>query len=109
MPSSPPASRAQRPVASKLDLKVLLSTFVAIFLAEVGDKTQIATLMISAQSKQPWLVFVGAASALVLTSLLGVLAGQWLSRKLPPQVLDTAAGLSFLILSVALLWDGVMR
>ncbi|MBD2104222.1 TMEM165/GDT1 family protein [Leptolyngbya sp. FACHB-261] len=104
-----PKQAAPKQAVSKLDPKVVLATFSTIFLAEVGDKTQIATLMMSAQSQQPWVVFLGAAPALVLTSLLGVMAGQWLSKKFAPQVLDTLAGLSFLALAVALLWDGVLR
>ncbi len=76
-----------------------------MFLAEVGDKTQITTMMITAESDLPLVVFFGAAIALVLTSFLGVVGGKWLSRKLSPYWLDTLAGLSFLILAIALLWD----
>jgi putative Ca2+/H+ antiporter (TMEM165/GDT1 family) len=47
------------------------STFATIFLAELGDKTQVTTLLISAQSGQPWVVFLGAGTALIATSLLG--------------------------------------
>ncbi len=59
---------------------LFVSTFTTVFLAELGDKTQLATLLLSAQSGRPLLVFVGAALALVSTSLVGVLLGQWLSR-----------------------------
>ena len=59
---------------------VMLSTFTTVFLAELGDKTQLATLLLSAQSGQPWLVFVGAALALACSSLVGVLVGRWRRR-----------------------------
>ena len=58
---------------------VLLTTFTTVFLAELGDKTQLATLLLSAQSGQPWVVFLGAALALISSSLVGVLVGRWLA------------------------------
>ena len=63
---------------------VLVSTFSTVFLAELGDKTQLATLLLSAESGQPWLVFGGAALALICSSLVGVLVGRWLSSVLQP-------------------------
>ena len=81
---------------------VFLSTFVTIFLAELGDKTQVATLLISAESHKPLTVFIGAALALISTSLVGVLLGQWLARRVSPETLDTLAGILLLIISVGL-------
>ncbi|WP_256377873.1 TMEM165/GDT1 family protein [Synechococcus sp. PCC 7502] len=78
---------------------------MTVFLAEIGDKTQITTMMITAESDSPWIVFLGAAIALISTSFLGVAAGKWLSRIFSPYWLDTLAGLSFIILAIALLWD----
>ena len=72
---------------------VLLSTFTTVVLAELGDKTQLATLLLSAQSGEPWLVFIGAALALICSSLVGVLVGRWLSTILPPERLEQMAGL----------------
>lgn len=86
---------------------IFSSTFLTIFLAEMGDKTQLATLLISAESQSPWIVFAGAALALVTTSLLGVLIGRWLSKRLSPRALETAAGTLLLFISVMLLWDVV--
>ena len=83
---------------------VMLSTFTTVFLAELGDKTQLATLLLSAQSGQPWLVFIGAALALISSSLVGVLVGRWLSRILPPERLEQMAGLLMVGLG---LWLGV--
>jgi putative Ca2+/H+ antiporter (TMEM165/GDT1 family) len=82
-----------------------LSTFATIFLAELGDKTQVATLLMSAESGKPWIVFLGAGTALIATSLVGVLLGRWLSRRVSPRTLDTAAGFMLLVITVWLLWD----
>ncbi len=89
-------------------LQIISTTFITVFLAEIGDKTQLTTLVIAAQSHQPWIVFSGAAIALVSTSLLGVLAGKWLAKNFSPDLLNTLAGLSFLILSISLLWEAVI-
>jgi putative Ca2+/H+ antiporter (TMEM165/GDT1 family) len=86
---------------------IFSSTFLTIFLAEMGDKTQLATLLISAESHSPWIVFVGAAAALIATSLLGVLLGRWLRQRLSPKTLETSAGALLLFISVMLLWDVV--
>lgn len=84
---------------------VFWSTFITIFLAEIGDKTQVTTLLMSAESHAPWIVFAGAGTALVATSLIGVLLGQWLSKILSPQTLEKSAGVMMLLISVMLLWD----
>jgi putative Ca2+/H+ antiporter (TMEM165/GDT1 family) len=83
------------------------TAFFTVFLAELGDKTQLATLLMVAESKSPWVVFAGAASALVATSLVGVLLGRWLANRLSPQTLQTATGASLVLISVWLLWDVV--
>ncbi|MEB3290377.1 MAG: TMEM165/GDT1 family protein [Leptolyngbya sp.] len=104
--SSPPLSTADSPASGNRSFRrVLISTFITIFLAELGDKTQVTTLLMSAQSEAPWIVFLGAGSALIATSLLGVLLGQWLARRVSPQALDTAAGAVLLGITVWLLWD----
>ena len=82
---------------------VLLTTFTTVFLAELGDRTQLATLLLSAQSGQPWLVFGGAALALICSSLVGVLVGRWLSTVMQPERLEQMAGLLMLGLG---LWLG---
>lgn len=84
---------------------VFASTFVTIFLAEIGDKTQLTTLLMTAQSHAPWIVFAGAGLALVTTSLLGVLLGQWLATRIAPKTLEKSAGVSLLLISAMLLWD----
>ncbi len=87
------------------DWKIFATTFITIFLAELGDKTQVSILLMSAESHAPWVVFTGAAAALITTSLLGVLVGRWLSCHLSPKVLDRAAGIILALISIALFWD----
>ncbi len=88
-------------------VSVFGSTFITIFLAELGDKTQVATLLMSAQSHQPWVVFAGAASALVATSLVGVLVGRWLCQNVSPKALEKATGCILLLVAVLLVLDVV--
>ena len=73
-------------------ISVFLTTFSTVFLAELGDKTQIATLLLSAQSGKPIVVFIGASLALVCSSLVGVLLGRWLSQVIPAQRFEYMAG-----------------
>jgi putative Ca2+/H+ antiporter (TMEM165/GDT1 family) len=89
------------------ELGIFASTFFTIFLAELGDKTQVTTLLLSAQSHAPWIVFAGAGSALVATSLIGVLLGRWLAQRVPPRTLEVAAGILLVVLAVLLVWDVV--
>jgi Ca2+/H+ antiporter, TMEM165/GDT1 family len=84
-----------------------LMAFGTIFLAELGDKTQLSTLLMTAESQSPWIVFAGAATALITTSLLGVVIGRWLARYLSPQALKTATGASLLFIAILLIWDTV--
>jgi putative Ca2+/H+ antiporter (TMEM165/GDT1 family) len=91
--------------AKKSSVTIFGSTFLTIFLAEFGDKTQLSTLLMSAESQSPCLVFLGAGAALLTTSLLGVLLGQWLATRLSPKTIEKAAGVSLLLVSVTLLWD----
>lgn len=84
---------------------VFSSTFVTIFFAEMGDKTQLVTLLMSAESQSPWVVFAGAAIALIFTSLLGVLIGYWLSKKLSPRTLDLSVAILLLVITGWLIGD----
>jgi putative Ca2+/H+ antiporter (TMEM165/GDT1 family) len=71
----------------------------------MGDKTQLSTLLISAESQSPWIVFAGSASALIVTSLLGVLIGYWIARRLSPQVLDLSVAILLLLITGLLIGD----
>lgn len=90
------------------DWKLAAVTFGSIFLAELGDKTQLATMMMSAQARSPWAVFVGSASALVCTSLLGVLAGEVVGRYIPEIYIKVGAGLGFILIGSVLLWNTLL-
>ena len=81
-----------------MDMKVLMTTFGMIFLAELGDKTQLATLTFAAESKSRLSVFLGSAGALTLTSLLAVAFGSVVSRLIPPNYIKIGAGVLFVIL-----------
>jgi putative Ca2+/H+ antiporter (TMEM165/GDT1 family) len=85
-----------------MDWKLFVSTFAAIFLAEMGDKTQLATLSLAAGGSR-WVVFGAAAAALVATSAIAVLAGEVVSRAVPPIWIKRAAGVLFLVLGALFL------
>ena len=87
---------------------ILITSFSTIFLAELGDKTQIATLILSAQSGRPLIVFTGAALALISTSLLGVLIGRWISNNLPRERFTLVSGIIMLSLGVYLVTQGLL-
>lgn len=83
--------------------KTILSTFLLVFLAELGDKTQLSTMALASKSSSIWYVFIGSAAALVLSSLIGVLAGSVINKVIPPNYIQMGAGLSFLIIGLLLL------
>ena len=84
-------------------LALLASTFATVFLAELGDKTQLAIVSISGTSNRPGAVFAGSSFALVLASLVGATAGGSLSSLIPADALQLAASLGFLILGIRLI------
>jgi len=83
-----------------MDLKVMLTTFGMIFLAELGDKTQLATFSFAAESKSRLSVFLGSAGALVLTSLLAVVFGSVVSGLVPANYIKVGAGALFVLLGL---------
>ena len=83
-------------------LSLLLSTFLTIFIAELGDKTQLATLTISGASNKPLAVFLGSSTALVFASLIGALAGGSISNYVPEIILKIIASVTFFILGIRL-------
>lgn len=89
-------------------LAIFGTTFITIFLAEIGDKTQLSTLLMSAESHAPWVVFLGSAAALITTSLLGVLLGSWIASRLSPKTVEKSAGVMLLLISLMLFWDVVI-
>ena len=86
-----------------MDLSLLISTFLTVFLAELGDKTQLATVALSGTSDRPLAVFLGSSSALVLASLLGAMAGGSIASLIPTEWLQLVAAVGFLIIGSQLL------
>ena len=84
---------------------IFITTFTTIFIAELGDKTQIATLMLSAESGKPIVVFIGSSLALISSSLVGVLIGKWLSKKISPSKFALFTGALMIIISLFLAYD----
>ncbi len=85
-----------------MDWRTSLATFAVIFLAELGDKTQLTTMMLAAQTRSPMAVFAGAAVALVITSLLGVVVGEAVTRVVPVRLVRFVAGGFFIVIGVIL-------
>ncbi len=86
-----------------MDWKVLLTTFGVIFLAEMGDKTQLAAMTMAAQTKKPWAVLVGASVALAVVSAIGVVVGALLSQYVPLEWIKRASAVAFIIIGVLIL------
>ena len=86
-------------------LSIFITTFTTIFIAELGDKTQIATLMLSAESGKPIIVFLGSSLALISSSVVGVLIGKWLSKKISPSKFALFTGTLMIIISLFLAYD----
>jgi hypothetical protein len=87
-----------------MDVKLFLVTFFAVFLAELGDKTQLATMSFASGNRHAlWLVFVASSLALVTTSAIGVVAGGALSRLVDPKYIRIGAGILFILIGLATL------
>jgi putative Ca2+/H+ antiporter (TMEM165/GDT1 family) len=84
-----------------MDLRLLATVFSTIFIAELGDKTQLATVLYASDASHPKLtVFAASAAALVLTSALGVLAGSLVAEHVNPRIVRWVAGLGFIAVGV---------
>lgn len=83
--------------------KVLLSTFALLFVAELGDKTQLAVINMTAKHKAPFWVFAGATLALAAVTGIGVLGGELLTRFIPEMTLRKLAAALFVIMGL-LMW-----
>ncbi len=87
-----------------MDWHLLGLSFITVFLSELGDKSQLAAIALSGRSQSTRAVFLGSASALLLTSLLGTLAGGAVSELLPTKLLKAIAAIGFAILAIRLLF-----
>ena len=90
-----------------MDFKILVTVFSAIFIAELGDKTQLATFLFATDKEIcKWSVFLGSALALILTSALGVLLGSSLSQYINTKHMSIAAGIGFVLIGMWTLYQG---
>ena len=86
-----------------MDWRVMLTTFGVIFLAEMGDKTQIAAMTMAAEKRRPWEVFLAASLALTAVSAIGVVVGTVLSQWLPLEWIKRCAGFAFIVIGILVL------
>ncbi len=90
-----------------MNWQVALSTFGLIFLAELGDKTQLVAISMVSKTKAPWAVMLGAALALCLVTLLAVVFGAALTRYVPESVLKRISAVAFIAIGGLMLWGKV--
>ena len=84
-------------------LTLLFTTFVTVFLAHMGDKTQLTTITLSSTTNKPLAVFIGSSIALILATLLGALAGGSIANLIPEFILKLLSGIVFLIIGINLM------
>lgn len=88
-------------------LRAFFSVFLTVFIAEIGDKTQLATMLFAAEAKvNKWIIFAAAATALALAAAIGVLVGAQLERIISPRTLKVIAGVGFIAIGI---WTMVSR
>lgn len=85
-----------------MDWKVLFSTFGLLFLAELGDKTQLAVITMTCKTEKPWTVFLGATLALALVTLIAAFAGQFIAQFVSPEVMGRIAAVLFVLMGIAM-------
>jgi putative Ca2+/H+ antiporter (TMEM165/GDT1 family) len=88
-------------------LRVFFTVFTTVFIAEIGDKTQLATMLFASDPKvSKWVIFAGSAGALVIASAIGVMVGAELERFVSPRTLKVVAGVGFIAIG---LWTLLSR
>lgn len=92
-----------------MDWQLFGLSFITVFLAEIGDKSQIAAIALSGSSQSPRTVFLATITALILASFLGVVAGGGIAQILPSRLLKAIAALGFAFLAVRLLWQNYVQ
>ncbi|CUS78347.1 Uncharacterized protein family UPF0016 [Candidatus Kryptobacter tengchongensis] len=90
-----------------MSLKVILTTFWAIFLAELGDKTQLAVLTLSAESKKPISVFLGAIIAFGIITLLGAFFGNVITKFVPEHIIEKVAAIAFIVIGILMFFEKI--
>jgi len=89
-----------------MDWSLIGLSFAAVFLSELGDKSQVAAIALGGSSKYPKAVFLGTAAALLTASLIGVLVGTGTATLFPPLAVKSVAAVGFLIMGLRLLLFG---
>jgi putative Ca2+/H+ antiporter (TMEM165/GDT1 family) len=89
-----------------MDWNLLALSFTAVFISELGDKSQLAAIALGGSSSSPRAVFFGTAAALLLASLLGVIVGEGTAQILPERLVKAAAAVGFALMAMRLLWPG---
>jgi len=92
-----------------MDIKVLIASFVLVFLAELGDKTQLTALAFTTRFNSPWTVFIGTSLALVATTALAVVFGSFLTKVVPPRILNISSATLFILIGLFLLVNMARR
>jgi putative Ca2+/H+ antiporter (TMEM165/GDT1 family) len=88
-----------------VDWKIFATIFVSVFIAELGDKTQLATMLFAADKDvSKWMVFTAASAALIVASAVGVLVGSFLSAYVDEKILSYIAGTGFIIIGTYTLY-----
>lgn len=91
-----------------MDLKTVSTVFATVFLAELGDKTQLATLLFAADGKRSlWAVFIGASLALTCAAGMGVLAGGLIEKHVDTRLLPIVAGIGFIAIGAWMLFSAL--
>jgi putative Ca2+/H+ antiporter (TMEM165/GDT1 family) len=89
-----------------VELKIFFTIFAAVFVAELGDKTQLATMLFAADKEvSKWTVFAAASAALIVASAIGVLAGSLLSAYISEKLLSLVAGTGFILIGAWTLYN----
>lgn len=90
-----------------MNWKLALLAFGMLFLAELGDKTQLAVFTLATQHRQPWPIFIGASIALILVTLLGAFFGSFVTKHIPASILQVAVGILFIGIGIFVLKDAL--
>jgi len=90
-----------------MDWKLFITTFWLVFLAELGDKTQLTAIVMAAKSHKMWTVFLSASLALILVTLLGVLISDALTSFVPEDIIKKVSGILFLLIGLLILLNKI--
>jgi len=88
-----------------VDWKLFLTTFATLFVAELGDKTQLACMLMTAETRKPWTVFLGSSLALVTVSFLGVMLASFVCQYISPNIIKKVAAVAFMFMGVLIFFD----